>query len=60
MKSGIDFLIEHGDAEVKFNLLTEKQDNYLEEQYKDFSTYNGNFEIQIDVLSKKELMSKMK
>lgn len=60
VKAGIDFLIEHGDAEVRIDLLTENQSNFLDEQYKDFCTYNGNFEIEIDVISKEELMRKIK
>lgn len=61
VKAGIDFLIEHGDKDVKIDLLTENQSNFLDEHYYiDFSTYNGNFEIEIDVINKKELMNKIK
>ena len=60
-KATIDFLIKHGDKDIKIDLLTENRSNFLDEHYHiDFSTYNGNFEIEVDVNNKKDLMSKIK
>lgn len=61
VKAGIDFLIENGDKDVKIDLLTENQSNFIDEHHRiSLYTHKGDFEIEIDVDSKKELIKRIK
>lgn len=60
IKKGIDHLVKHGDGDIKINLLTENQSNFLDEEFTSIVDYNGVFEIEVDIENKKKLMSKIK
>lgn len=60
VKYGIDYLAKYGDGDVKIDLLTENQSNFLDKEHVSVCFHNNNFEIEIDINSKKELMKKIK
>lgn len=60
IKKGIDHLAKYGDEDIRINLLTENQSNFLNEESMSIVDYDGIFEIEIDIENKKKLMNKIK
>lgn len=60
IKKGIDHLVKYGDKDIRINLLTENQSNFLDEEVLSIVDYDGIFEIEVDIENKKKLMSKIK
>lgn len=60
IKKGIDHLTEHGDCNIRINLLTEKQCNFLDDLVMSTVDYDGIFELEIDIVNKRNLMKKIK
>ena len=60
IEKAMEHLEEYGDEDIKINLLTEKQSNFLDDEIISIADYDGIFEIEIDVNNKKYLMKKIK
>lgn len=60
LKKGIDHLIEHGDCDIRVNLLTENQCNFLNDLTMSIVDYDNIFELEIDIINKRSLMKKIK
>lgn len=60
IKKGIDHIAKYGDCDIKINLLTENQSNFLDEEPISICDYNKDFEIEIDIDTKQKLIKKIK
>ena len=60
VKKGIDHLIAYGDCDVRINLLTENQCNFLDEYHVGLYNNKHEFEFEISINSKDDLIQKIK
>lgn len=56
----IKYLSKYGDSDIRIDLLTENQTNFLDKEPVSICFYENQFEIEIDIGSKRELMKKIK
>lgn len=60
LNKGLEHLVKYGDCDVKINLLTENQSNFLLDESIHICDYNKDFELEIDVETKEKLINKIK
>ena len=60
VKKGIDHLIAYGDCDIRINLLTEKQRDVIRAYYVGLYNNKHEFEFEIGINSKDDLIQKIK
>lgn len=60
IKRATDYIVKYGDGDIRINLLTENQPNFLDEEFISVCDYDAIFKIEIDIDNKQKLMNKIK